>query len=137
MLLMVHSIPKYMDITHSILETLFMFMKIDDQQTNQWILSREIVTANVQAAFKTAVSKGVVSSLSILTDCPTLDPKLKGYLRKFFPNELTKKTATPFQQISPISIPQNRAPSMGSPSSPVGALPFTVPVKKQITTEGL
>lgn len=138
MLLMVHSIPKYMDITHSVLETLFMFMQIDDQPvTNPWILSREVVTANVQAAFRTAVSKGVVTSLSILMDCPTLDPKFKGYLRKFFPNELAKKPVTaPFQQIPPpINIPPNRSPSPTLPASPTAAVPFSVPAKKP--AEGL
>ncbi|KAG8372492.1 hypothetical protein BUALT_Bualt12G0071700 [Buddleja alternifolia] len=75
-LLMVNSIPKYVDVTHSLLE--FLFILLD----NYDIERKEILLRGVSTAFCSLVRKGVVQSLDALTSCDMLSPFLKERLGK-------------------------------------------------------
>ncbi|XAR64828.1 hypothetical protein NMG60_11008687 [Bertholletia excelsa] len=70
-LLMVNSIPKYIDITHSLLE--FLFLLVD----NYDIERKDMINRGVFSAFCILVRKGVVHSLDILVNCDALSPLLK------------------------------------------------------------
>lgn len=70
-LLMVHSIPKYTDITNSLLE--FLFLLLDNYDLER----KEIVLRGVSTAFHTLLRKGVVESLDVLASCDKLSPNLK------------------------------------------------------------
>lgn len=70
-LLMVHSIPKYTDITNSLLE--FLFMLLDNYDLER----KEMVLHGISTAFHTLLTKGVVQSLDVLTSCDMLSPNLK------------------------------------------------------------
>lgn len=76
-LLMVHSIPKYIDITNSLLE--FLFILLDNYDLER----KEIIHRGISAAFDTLVRKGVVQSLDVFTSCDMLYPMLKERLGKF------------------------------------------------------
>ncbi|KAK4415154.1 Integrator complex subunit [Sesamum alatum] len=75
-LLMVHSIPRYIDITHSLLE--FLFILLDNYDLER----KEIVSQGISTALHTLVSKGVVQSLDVLTSCNMLSPIFKERLGK-------------------------------------------------------
>ncbi|GFQ02914.1 integrator complex subunit 3 [Phtheirospermum japonicum] len=70
-LLMVHSIPKYIDVTNSLLE--FLFILLDNYDPER----KEILLQGVCTAFRTLLRKGVVQSLDVLTGCDMLSPNLK------------------------------------------------------------
>lgn len=70
-LLMVHSIPSYIDITNSLLE--FLFILLDNYDLER----KEIVLRGISTAFHTLLRKGVVESLYVLTSCDKLSPNLK------------------------------------------------------------
>ncbi|XP_057787811.1 uncharacterized protein LOC131005036 [Salvia miltiorrhiza] len=71
LLLMVHSIPKYIDITNSLLE--FLFLLLDNYDLER----KEIVLRGISTAFHTLLRKGVIESLDVLTRCDKLSPNLK------------------------------------------------------------
>ncbi|KAL0453929.1 UNVERIFIED_CONTAM: Integrator complex subunit [Sesamum latifolium] len=75
-LLMVHSIPRYIDITHSLLE--FLFILLDNYDVER----KEIVSRGISTALHTLIKKGVVQSLDILTSCDMLSPIFKERLGK-------------------------------------------------------
>ncbi|KAI3444065.1 hypothetical protein Pfo_000730 [Paulownia fortunei] len=75
-LLMVHSIPKYIDVTNSLLE--FLFILLDNYDLER----KEILLRGISTAFHTLVRKGVVHSLDVLTSCDMLSPILKERLGK-------------------------------------------------------
>lgn len=71
LLLMVHSVAKYTDITNSLLE--FLFLLLDNYDLER----KEIIRRGVSTAFHTLLRKGVVESLDVLTSCDKLSPNLK------------------------------------------------------------
>ncbi|KAK7343934.1 hypothetical protein VNO77_13069 [Canavalia gladiata] len=75
-LLMVHSIPKYVDITHALLE--FLLILLDNYDVEH----KGLVAKGVSSAFRFLVSKGVIPSLDVLTSCPAISPVLKEGLRR-------------------------------------------------------
>lgn len=88
MLLMVCSIPRYIDMTHTLLD--FLFLLVDNYDVDR----KDVIARGVKSAFATLVHKGVVQSLDVLVSCKTLSPYLKERLRKIqvlevrVPNEL-------------------------------------------------
>ncbi|KAL3643195.1 hypothetical protein CASFOL_014010 [Castilleja foliolosa] len=70
-LLMVHSVPKYVDVTNSLLE--FLFMLLDNYDPER----KEILLRGICTALGTILRKGVVQSLDVLTGCDMISPNLK------------------------------------------------------------
>ncbi|KAF5190179.1 Integrator complex subunit [Thalictrum thalictroides] len=70
-LLMVNSIPKYIDMTQNILEFLFQLVENYDMQR------KEVLVKGVSTAFDVLVRKGVVPSLEALSLCTLLSPLLR------------------------------------------------------------
>ncbi|CAO2832954.1 unnamed protein product [Amaranthus hypochondriacus] len=77
MLLLVNSLPKYIDITNSLLEFLFLVVE------NYDIDRKNIICKGVSSAIRTLVGKGVIASLDILTSCNLLSPLVKEMLQNF------------------------------------------------------
>ncbi|KAL9669171.1 hypothetical protein QQ045_006714 [Rhodiola kirilowii] len=75
MLLMVHSIPQYIDVTHTLLE--FLICLTDSYDIER---KREIASG-VMSAFSTLVKRGVVRSLDVLASCKLLRPVLRERLQ--------------------------------------------------------
>ncbi|KAJ9177109.1 hypothetical protein P3X46_012360 [Hevea brasiliensis] len=71
MLLMVCSIPKYIDMTHSLLEFLLLLVE------NYDVHRTHVIVRGLSSAFNSLVQKGVVRSLDVLTSCDALSPFLK------------------------------------------------------------
>lgn len=78
-LLMVHSIPKYVDMTHSLLEFLFLLVENYDP------IRRDLVQKGVTASIDILVGKGVVRSLEPLSACHLVSPALREKLNLYFP----------------------------------------------------
>ncbi|TKY51724.1 Integrator complex subunit 3 [Spatholobus suberectus] len=70
-LLMVHSVPQYIDITRSLLE--FLLHLVDNYDVER----KDVIVKGVASAFQLLVRKGVVRSLDVLTSCPALSPGLR------------------------------------------------------------
>ncbi|KAG2383984.1 uncharacterized protein HKW66_Vig0152530 [Vigna angularis] len=75
-LLMVHSIPKYVDITHALLE--FLLHLVDSYDVER----KSVLVKGVSSAFQLLVRKGVIRSLDVLISCPALHPALKERLKR-------------------------------------------------------
>ncbi|MCD7458570.1 hypothetical protein HAX54_038584 [Datura stramonium] len=73
-LLMVNSIPKYIEVTHTLLE--FLLIVVD----NYDIERKEIIIEGVSTALSTLVKKGVVGSLDVLTRCNMISKVLREML---------------------------------------------------------
>lgn len=71
MLLMVHCIPKYIDITNTLLGFLLHLLDTYDVQ------HKDVIVKGVGSAFHSLASKGVIQSLDVLTSCPALSPLLR------------------------------------------------------------
>ncbi|XP_054799499.1 uncharacterized protein LOC129303933 isoform X1 [Prosopis cineraria] len=71
MLLIVHSIPKYIDMTHTLVE--FLLHLVDNYDVEH----RDIIIKGVSSALQALVHKGVIHSIDVLTKCSTLSPVLK------------------------------------------------------------
>ncbi|KAJ6754997.1 INTEGRATOR COMPLEX SUBUNIT 3 [Salix purpurea] len=76
MLLMVCSIPKYVDITHSLLEFLLFIAENYEVDRNY------VIIRGLSSSMRVLVQKGVVRSMDILTSCDALSPLLREGLRK-------------------------------------------------------
>ncbi|KAK9157326.1 hypothetical protein Scep_003900 [Stephania cephalantha] len=77
-LLMVNSVTKYIDMTCSLLE--FLFIRVD----NYDVVRRDFLVRGVSSAFHVLVRKGVVHSLEVLTSCSSLSPSLRQRLSCMF-----------------------------------------------------
>ncbi|KAM1000380.1 hypothetical protein ACFX2A_007136 [Malus domestica] len=77
MLLMVYSIPRYIDVTHTILE--FLFLLMDNYDVEHY----DILAKGVSSSFSVLVKRGVIRSLDVLTSCDALSPILKERLGRF------------------------------------------------------
>lgn len=75
-LLMVCSIPQYIDMTFTLLD--FLFLLVDNYDTDH----NDIVVRGVTSSFGALVKKGVIHSLDVLTSCEALSPHLKERLGK-------------------------------------------------------
>nr|KYP60665.1 Integrator complex subunit 3 isogeny [Cajanus cajan] len=70
-LLMVHSIPQYIEITRGLLE--FLLHLVDNYDVER----KGMIVKGVASAFQLLVRKGVIRSLDVLTSCPALSPGLR------------------------------------------------------------
>ncbi|KAL5715697.1 hypothetical protein ACHQM5_017484 [Ranunculus cassubicifolius] len=75
-LLMVHSIPQYIDVTRTLLEFLFHLVDSYDDQR------KDVIAQGVSTAFSVLVRAGVVRSVDVFSSCPLLSPFLKAKLVK-------------------------------------------------------
>ncbi|XP_042373214.1 integrator complex subunit 3-like isoform X1 [Zingiber officinale] len=79
MLLMVNSVPQYVDITHMLLE--FLFLLVDNYDVHH----REMLAGSVSASINLLLRKGVVHSLDPLISCNSISPALRERLNSFLP----------------------------------------------------
>lgn len=107
-LLMVHSIPKYVDMTHGLLEFLFLLIEHYDPAR------RELIQRGVATSIGILVGKGVVRSLEPLSGCSFVASSLREKLILYFapyckvePNKaefqlehIQANSSSPFQQVS-------------------------------------
>lgn len=70
-LLMVHSIPQYIEITRGLLE--FLLHLVDNYDVER----KGMIVKGVASAFQLLVRKGVIRSLDVLTSCPALSPGIR------------------------------------------------------------
>lgn len=75
-LLMVNSIPKYIDVTNTLLE--FLLILVDNYDVDR----KDLIVNGILNAIRVLVSKGVIDSLDVLTHCDKLSPLLREMLRK-------------------------------------------------------
>ncbi|ONK77505.1 uncharacterized protein A4U43_C02F7280 [Asparagus officinalis] len=77
MLLMVNSLPQYVDITHTLLE--FLFLLVDNYDVHR----KEMIARGASTSFGILVRKGVIRSLEPLISCSLLSPLLRERLSTF------------------------------------------------------
>ncbi|KAJ7942844.1 integrator complex subunit 3-like [Quillaja saponaria] len=94
-LLMVYSMPQYVDMTHSLLEFLLLLVENYDVEHN------DVIVQGVSSAFNILVRKGVIQSLDVLTSSSALSPFLKDRLRKF----LSGVKVGVSKQLQPVPLP--------------------------------
>nr|GMD28915.1 integrator complex subunit 3 isoform X1 [Ipomoea batatas] len=70
-LLMVNSIPKYVDVTNALLE--FLLILVDNYDVDR----KDLIVNGVVNSIRVLVSKGVIGSLDVLTHCDLLSPLLR------------------------------------------------------------
>ncbi|PON63342.1 Integrator complex subunit [Parasponia andersonii] len=109
-LLMVNSITVYVDMTHTLLEFLFLLVDNYDMERN------DLIVKGVSLSFKTIVQRGVIHSLDVLFSCAALSPFLKERLKSFFSDQklevdkgfnssgLTHQSATPLGSQSSFDL---------------------------------
>lgn len=117
MLLMVCSIPKYIDMTHSLLEFLLLLAE------NYDVDRMHLIFRGLSSAFNILVQKGVVHSLDVLTSCDALSPFLKERLGRL----LSNLKMGIVNKLQPLHLPHDSVPplSLQNPSflkSPTPAL---------------
>lgn len=77
MLLMVSSVPQYMEITHCLLD--FLFLLVDNYDVQR----KGFIAKGVLDAFNALVKRGLVHSMEFLTNCEKLSPFLREKLSEF------------------------------------------------------
>ncbi|KAM0939964.1 putative integrator complex subunit 3 [Dioscorea sansibarensis] len=82
-LLILNSVPKYVDITHTLLE--FLFLLVDNYDVNR----REMIARCVSTSFGILLKKGVVQSLEPLTSCSVFAPSIQQRLAVFIGSKST------------------------------------------------
>eukprot|EP00850_Spirogloea_muscicola_P005247 SM000023S07703 [mRNA] locus=s23:946106:951441:- [translate_table: standard] len=107
-LLMVYSIPKYVDLTHTLLEFLFLLVEHFDPPR------RELIERGVASSIDILISKGVVRSLEPLYANPLVHPELREKLQAAFPAhcrpELGPRPAAP---LPTLAQGESRPPDTG------------------------
>ncbi|XP_031277160.1 integrator complex subunit 3 homolog [Pistacia vera] len=108
-LLMVCSIPQYIDVTHTLLD--FLFLLVDNYDMDR----SDIIVRGVTSAFGALVQKGVIHSLNVLTSCEALSPYLKERLGKLV---LASKAGDPkgLQSAHVFSLPLLTPPPERQPT---------------------
>ncbi|XP_059299981.1 uncharacterized protein LOC132052455 [Lycium ferocissimum] len=99
-LLMVNSIPKYIDVTHTLLE--FLLIVVD----NYDIERKEMISKGVSTALSTLVKKGIVGSLDVLTRCDLIATVLREMLGKL----VLVMQGTHSKNLGPSSIIHDMSP---------------------------
>ncbi|MCO5586819.1 hypothetical protein L7F22_040763 [Adiantum nelumboides] len=117
LLLMVYSIPKYADITQSLLEFLFLCMEHYDPQR------KDLILCGVMASVNILVEKRVVLSLKPLFCSPLLAPSLRKKLNECFPTYFHGVHDEAQGEVSPEDIPK---------SGPVSVLGAQIQNLKQV-----
>lgn len=100
-LLMIHSIPGYVEITHTLLEFLLMLVE------NYDIERKDVIVKGVSSAFTFLVRKGVIQSLDALTCSDVISPFLKQSFEKVFKDMLASlsERAVASLPLKPLSAP--------------------------------
>lgn len=101
MLLMVYSIPEYIEMTHNLLEFLFLHVDNYDPDRNQ------LIAQGVLSAFG-VLRKRAGHIFNILTSCDALSPFLKERLVRFLKANVSKEPQTahlPCHSVPPMSLP--------------------------------
>lgn len=117
MLLMVYSIPRYIDMTHTLLEFLFLLMDNYDLQHNDFIVR------GVSSAFSVLLRKGVIQSMDVLTSCDALSLFLRERLGRFVSgmrmgvSKEQQPPNFPGHFLTPVSLPYS--PCMETPAPSV------------------
>ncbi|KAL9233576.1 hypothetical protein vseg_008556 [Gypsophila vaccaria] len=96
MLLMVNSIPRYVDITNSLLEFLLLLVENYDMDR------KNVVLKGVSSAISVLVKRGVIASFDVLTTCNLLSPCVRKLLQNFM------------QKVESVVLPQPQTPEMPS-----------------------
>ncbi|KAK9062713.1 hypothetical protein SSX86_019902 [Deinandra increscens subsp. villosa] len=94
-LLMVNSIPKYIHMTHNLLE--FLFLVVDHYDIDR----KDLILKGVSSALDALQRKGVVGSFDVLTSCDMLLPFLKEKLVKM----LSYKNVSRFNNLQHVLLP--------------------------------
>ncbi|CAI9114550.1 OLC1v1015297C1 [Oldenlandia corymbosa var. corymbosa] len=89
MLLMVRSIPKYIDVTCKLLE--FLLIMVENYDVDR----KDIILKGVSTALSSLVGKGVVQSLDSLISSDLISPFLKQWFMKMFGNILPPRLSWP------------------------------------------
>ncbi|KAJ0881922.1 putative integrator complex subunit 3 [Helianthus annuus] len=93
-LLMVNSVPKYIHMTHNLLE--FLFLLVDHYDIDR----KDMILKGVSSALDVLKRKGVVQSFDVLTCCDMLSPFLKERLVKM----LSWKNVSGFNHLQPVCL---------------------------------
>ncbi|KAK3443625.1 hypothetical protein EUGRSUZ_B03727, partial [Eucalyptus grandis] len=75
LLLMVHSIPHYVELTHTLLE--FLFLLVDNYDVER----KDMISSRVSSSFTLLINQGLSHNLENLTSAEILSPPLKEKLR--------------------------------------------------------
>ncbi|KAA8544571.1 hypothetical protein F0562_022570 [Nyssa sinensis] len=105
-LLMVNSIPKYIDMTHTLLEFLFLLVDSYDIERNG------VIIQGVSSAFSILVRRGVVHSVDVLISCELLSPFLKEKLGRLLSG--TKESVS--RELQPALFLGHSVQSLSVPS---------------------
>ncbi|TYG67459.1 hypothetical protein ES288_D05G077900v1 [Gossypium darwinii] len=125
MLLMVCSLPKYVNFTHSLLE--FLLLLVDNYDLDR----KTIILRGVSSAFNSLVQKGVVHSLDVLTRCNVLSPFIRERLQNLLLNDQGKVP----RDLLPVDLPGHSTQSLRLPDmSCMGN--STQSTQEQLTSEG-
>ncbi|GMY22816.1 integrator complex subunit 3 homolog [Fagus crenata] len=122
MLLMVYSIPKYIDMTHTLLE--FLFLLVD----NYDVQHIDVIVKGASSAFNALLRKGVIQSMEVLTSCDALSPFLRERLGRFL---LGMKMAVS-KELQPANVPGHLLTHLKLPNSSCIETP-TSSLKGQLT----
>ncbi|XP_022730960.1 integrator complex subunit 3 homolog [Durio zibethinus] len=123
-LLMVCSLPKYIDFTHSLLE--FLLLLVDNYDLDH----KNIIVRGVSSAFNTLVLKGVVHSLDVLIHCDALSSSIRESLQ----NLLLSSQAKVPSDLLLVDLPDHSTPSLSLPDVSCLGTP-TPSLKEQFTCE--
>lgn len=104
MLLMVCSIPQYIDITHSLLEFLLLVADNYDVDRNY------VIVRGLSSALRVLVQKRVVHSLEVLTSCDALSP----FLRERLGSLLLRLNVGVPNELPPFQLPHYSALPLAS-----------------------
>ncbi|GAB2218417.1 hypothetical protein Droror1_Dr00001640 [Drosera rotundifolia] len=98
-LLLVNSIPRYMDITHNLLEFLLSLVENYDVERIGMIIK------GVSSAFSILIKRGVICSVDVLTSCASLSPILKERLQKLLLSNNEARALKDLQPLQPVVDP--------------------------------
>ncbi|CAK7330583.1 unnamed protein product [Dovyalis caffra] len=116
MLLMVCSIPKYVEITHSLLDFLLFLAENYDVDHNY------VIIKGLSSAMRALVQRGVVWSLDVLTSCDALSPFLKERLTGLLLCLNTKGNELQPAHLPPHSVLQSSLQNVSHLVKPTPAL---------------
>ncbi|KAK8641253.1 hypothetical protein V6N13_010670 [Hibiscus sabdariffa] len=124
MLLMVCSLPKYINFTHSLLE--FLLLLVDNYDLDR----KNVIVGGVSSAFNALVQKGVVHSLDVLIHYNAISPPIRERLQNLLLNDQCKVP----RDLLPIDLPSHFTPALSLPDVPSTGNP-TTSTNEQLTCE--
>lgn len=115
-LLMVNSIPKYVDMTHTLLE--FLFLLVDNYDVDR----NDLIVKGVSSSFTMLVRRGVIRSLDVFSACDVVFPILKERLLSLFSDTTAKvhkdldSSQHPHQFVIPMGLQNSSCMGTQMPS---------------------